>query len=164
MWGCCSGWSAWTRRRFSEFSFVYWDGKNAAFEQDTPAGHGHEALHSHKRGEYYTCDTGSPAPAPALVAAFTSGDSVNSAVACMGSVEKLSCPFFSSKSYSRPPTGAPNIGPNVYTQNPLRGPGKATLPQPAMADTIRGPKSRAGFQPAWVSGAYLHTPTRNAHG
>lgn len=28
------------------------------------------------------------------------------------------------------------------------------LPQPAMAATRRGPKSRAGFQPACVSGAY----------
>eukprot|EP00602_Paraphysomonas_sp_CaronLab_P010803 CAMPEP_0185040002 /NCGR_PEP_ID=MMETSP1103-20130426/37538_1 /TAXON_ID=36769 /ORGANISM="Paraphysomonas bandaiensis, Strain Caron Lab Isolate" /LENGTH=64 /DNA_ID=CAMNT_0027579113 /DNA_START=29 /DNA_END=220 /DNA_ORIENTATION=+ len=40
----------------------------------------------------------------------------------------------------------------MYTQNPLRGPGKAMWPHPAAAATIRGPRSLAGFRHAWVRG------------
>ena len=41
----------------------------------------------------------------------------------------------------------------MYAQNPARGPGIAISPHPAKYATRRGPKSRAGFQPACVSGA-----------
>ena len=40
----------------------------------------------------------------------------------------------------------------MYAQKPPLGPGMAMLPQPAKNATIRGPKSRTGFHPAWVSG------------
>ena len=45
--------------------------------------------------------------------------------------------------------GAPSIGAATYTHQPW----KATVFQPARKATILGPKSLAGFKPAWVSGA-----------
>ena len=41
----------------------------------------------------------------------------------------------------------------MYAQKPDEGPGIAIESHPAKKATNLGPKSLAGFQPAWVSGA-----------
>ena len=51
------------------------------------------------------------------------------------------------------PINPPTSGPAMYTQKPPSGPGIAMSFQPAKYATMRGPKSLAGFQPAWVIGA-----------
>uniref|UniRef100_A0A7S0BYE8 Uncharacterized protein n=1 Tax=Proboscia inermis TaxID=420281 RepID=A0A7S0BYE8_9STRA len=49
-----------------------------------------------------------------------------------------------------PPNTAPTIGAKIYTHHPLNA---TSPPHPAKNVTRRGPKSRAGLNPAWVRGA-----------
>ena len=58
-------------------------------------------------------------------------------------------------SYIPAPMGPPTSGPTMYAQKPEDGPGIAIEPHPAKRATSLGPKSRAGFQPPWVSGAKM---------